>query len=283
MANDRILVTGATGFIGKVVCERLIQARFKVFGLARSDAAADKLRSQQVIPILGDLTNRDSLVQACREIDGVVHTAMQWGPDAGAIDRRAVETMLDTLAGTEKTFLYTSGTFVMGGTGGRLAGEMFALKPPPLVAWRPAVERLVQDAVERRIRTIVLRPAMVYGRGGGALGRFAAGKLPMIGDGENHWSLVHVDDLGDLYVHALEKAPAGELYVVAAGQPVKWKDLAAAAGNSTRTSLEEARQTIGPVADCYVLDQRIGSTKAGRQLGWVPKRPSPLQFLRTRE
>jgi nucleoside-diphosphate-sugar epimerase len=281
MANDRILVTGATGFIGSAVCERLIAADFKVTGLARSDQSAEKLRSCGVTPRAGDLNDLSGLAEACRDADGVVHTAMQWGPQAGAIDRQAVETILDALSGTEKTFLYTSGTWVMGGTGGRLAGEMFALKPPPLVAWRPAVERMVQDAVERRIRTIVLRPAMVYGRGGGALGRFAAGKLPMIGDGDNHWSLVHVDDLAELYVHALEKAPGGELYVVSAGQPVKWKDLAAACGNSARISLEEARQTLGLVADCYVLDQRVGSTKASRQLGWVPKRPSPLQFLRT--
>jgi nucleoside-diphosphate-sugar epimerase len=283
MAQDKILVTGATGYIGTAVCERLLERDFEPLGLARSEAAAEKLRSLGIAPRIGNLTDAGSLAAACREADGVVHAAMQWGPDAGSIDSRAVTVMLDALAGTEKTFLYTSGTWVMGGTGGRLAGEMFPLKPPPLVAWRPAVERMVQDAVERKIRSIVLRPAMVYGRGGGAFGRLVAGTLPVIGDGGNHWSLVHVDDLADLYIAALERAPAGELYVASAGQPVKLHDLAAAAGNTFRIPLEEARASIGPVADCYVLDQRIGSTKAGRQLGWIPKRPTPLELLRSGE
>jgi nucleoside-diphosphate-sugar epimerase len=283
MAQDRILVTGATGYIGAAVCERLLTRDYAVTGLARSEAAAEKLRSRGIGVRMGDIGHAESLAAACAEADGVVHTAMQWGPQFGAIDRQAVAAMLDALAGTERTFLYTSGTWVMGGTGGRLAGEMFPLKPAPPVAWRPAVERMVQDAVERKIRTIVLRPAMVYGHGGGALGRLASGQLPLIGDGENHWSMVHIDDLAELYVLALEKAQAGELYIAASGEPVKWKDLAAAAGNGNRMTLEQARASLGPVGDCYVLDQRIGSTKAGRQLGWIPKAPSPIQILRNGE
>jgi nucleoside-diphosphate-sugar epimerase len=279
MGKDRIFVTGATGYLGAATVANLLKRDFEVLGLARSDESARKLESTGASATRGNLNDPDTLIHSCREADGVVHIGMQWGSDSGEIDARAVAAMLDALAGTGKTFLYTSGVWVMGSTGGRLAGEMFPLKPPPAVAWRPRVERMVQDAVERKIRSIVLRPAMVYGHGGGALGRVAAGALPMIGDGENHWSFVHVDDLGVLYVDALERAPAGELYVAAAGQPLKWKDLAAAAGNTSRISIDEARQSIGPLADCYILDQKIGSTKAGRQLGWVPKGPSPMQVL----
>src|SRR5687768_17022052 len=279
MGKDRIFVTGATGYLGTAAVANLLKRDFEIVGLARSEESARKLESTGASARRGNLSDPDTLIHACREADGVVHIGMQWGPDAGEIDARAVAAMLDALAGSGKTFLYTSGVWVMGSTGGRLAGEMFPLKPPPALAWRPRVERMVQDAVERKIRSIVLRPAMVYGHGGGALGRVAAGTLPVIGDGENHWSFVHVDDLGVLYVDALERAPAGELYIAAAGQPVKWRDLAAAAGNTSRISIDEARQSIGPLAHCYILDQKIGSTKAGRQLGWVPKGPSPMQVL----
>jgi nucleoside-diphosphate-sugar epimerase len=277
----KILVTGATGYLGAALLPRLREAGFPVLGLARTPEAARKIESLEAIPVMGDLRDPASLGAACRQADGVVHCAMHWGAEAGQIDRAAVSAMLDHLAGTEKTFVYTSGTWVMGSTGGRLAGEMFALKPPPLVAWRPAVERMTLDAVERKVRVIVIRPGSVYGHGGGTLGKIASGRLPMIGDGENHISFVHVDDLAGLYLGALERSPSGELFLGVAGQPVKWKDLAAAAGRTGRISLEEARNTMGGLADCLVLDQRIGSTKAGRVLGWIARGPSPLAVVKS--
>jgi nucleoside-diphosphate-sugar epimerase len=75
---------------------------------------------------------------------------------------------------------------------------MFPLRPPELVAWRPAVEKPVQDATERKICGIVIRPSVVYGRGGGKVAKLLRRQLPLIGTGDNHWSFVHVDDLADL-------------------------------------------------------------------------------------
>jgi len=161
-----------------------------------------------------------------------------------------------------------------------LAGEMFPLRPPAIVAARPAVERLVLDAVEEKIRGIVIRPAMVYGRGGGRVQKFVTGKMPLIGDGEYHWSFVHVDDLADLFLLALGRSPAGELYLAADGPPRKAKDVAAAAGCSSYMTLPQAREVMGPLADALVMDQQVGSTKAGRLLGWKPFRPGVLDELR---
>lgn len=278
MAN--VFVTGATGYIGAVVCEKLIAAGHEVVGLARSDASARKLGDAGVRPHRGDLADAASIAAGCRASDGAVHAGADWGPEFGARDRFAVEAMLDALAGSDKPFLYTSGTWVMGSTGGRLAGEMFPLKPPPAVSWRPAVERLVLDATERKVCGVVIRPAMVYGRGGGTAGRLGRREVPIAGDGENHWSFVHVDDLADLYVLAIENAPAGSLYVAADGPAVKAKDVAAVAGVTTFLPMDQARERFGGVADCLVLDQRVGSTRAGRELGWKPSRPSVLDEIR---
>jgi len=275
-----ILVTGATGYIGAVVCEKLRARGQEVLGLARSPEAAAKLEAAGVQPLSGSLAEPETVAAAAGKSSGVIHTAMAWGADAPALDRGLVQAALGALAGSGKPFLYTSGVWVMGDTKGRLAGEMFPLKPAPLVAWRPPVERLVLDATEQKVRGVVIRPAMVYGRKGGMIAGWLSGKMPVVGDGSNHWSFVHVDDLADLYVLALERAPAGSLYVAADGPAFPVKQLAEAAGIKELTPIEQARQTLGPMADALILDQRIGSTRAGRELGWKPSRPTVLDLIR---
>jgi nucleoside-diphosphate-sugar epimerase len=276
----KVFLTGGTGYIGAAVLQRLRQASHEVTALARSQSSAEKLAAAGAAVCQGDLSDPKAWIAAAAEHDAIVHLAMGWGSKSGHVDRAVVESALNALAGSGKTFLYTSGVWVMGDTRGRLAGEMFPLKPAALVSWRPAVERLVLEAGDRNIRGIVIRPAMVYGRYGGAVQRMMNGDLPLIGDGENYWSFVHVDDLADLYLLALERSSPGELFLAAHGEPLKWKDLAAAVGCSKRISLQQARQIMGPVADAMVMDQKIGSTKAARVLGWRPTHSSVLEDLR---
>lgn len=273
-----VFVTGATGYIGSVVCEKLIAAGHEVIGLARSDAAAEKLRALGVTPHRGDIADRASLAAGARSADGTAHIAADWGPEFGARDRAAVETLIDALAGTDKPLVYTSGAWVMGSTN-RLAGEMWPCKPPAMAAWRLPVEKLVLDSVERKVCGVVIRPVMVYGRGGGLAAKFARGEMPMIGDGSNHWSFVHVDDLGELYVKALENARQGTLYIGQDGKHITTAEFARAFGIGGFMPLEEARGKFGPLADCLVLDQRVGSTRAFRELGWRPSKPSVLREL----
>lgn len=274
-----ILVTGATGYIGSAVCRRLQEAGHEVVGLARSSEAEAKLKAAGVGVVAGSLSELETLRRAAGAAEAVVHTAMGWGADSGAVDRGAVEAMLEGMAGTNKPFIYTSGVWVMGNTKGRLAGEMFPLRPPPLVAWRPAVEQRVMQASERKVCGVVIRPAMVYGRKGGMMAAWLTGQMPVVGDGSNHWSFVHVDDLADLYLLALERARAGSLYVAADGPAYRVKELAEAAGIREMMPLEQARQRLGLLADCLVLDQKVGSTRAGRELGWKPRRASVMALL----
>ncbi|MFN7920698.1 MAG: NAD-dependent epimerase/dehydratase family protein [Bryobacteraceae bacterium] len=275
-----ILVTGATGYIGSAVAERLRARGHAVAGLARSDEAAHKLEAAGVAVVRGSLEDPAAFASAAAASDGVIHTALARGPQAGALDKALVEATLGVLAGSNRPFVYTSGCWVMGNTGGRLAGEMFPIKPPALVAWRPAVERLVLDATERKVRGIVLRPCIVWGRGSGLLAHLIHGRLPVAGDGSNHWSFIHIDELAEVYALAFERAPAGSLYVVAHGPAIPVKQLAEAAGISTSLPLDQAREKLGPLADALALDQKIGSTKAARELGWLPSPRSILEEIR---
>lgn len=191
--------------------------------------------------------------------DGVILCA---SPDPEA-DPVMVPRLLDVLAGSGKPLVYASTAWVMGDTRGRLAGEAAPLRPPPSLKWLVAVERMLFDAAERRVRTVVVRPAVVFG---GTLERSPLAVEPA----ENHWSFVHVEDLADLLALAWERAPAGSLFVAADGPPVRRSELARFTG---LTGVSEVPEDARP------LDQRAGSTRAFRELGWRPSRPPVLAWL----
>ncbi len=179
--------------------------------------------------------------------------------------------MLDSLRGSGKPFLYTSGIWVLGDTGGKIADETWPPNPAALVAWRPAMEQLVIAAASTAVRSVVIRPGIVYGRGGGIPAEFVK-SARYVGTGENRWPLVHANDLADLYVRALVNASAGALFHATDGSAQRVREIALAANaNSQSWPLAEARKTLGAYADALVLDQLVSSEKAKRTLGWQPQ------------
>ena len=281
----KVFVTGATGYIGTVVSEKLRDFGHQVLALARSDESANKLTAAGAQPVRGDLRDTRVLIHAARGADAAIHLAQEYSAETAHLDRLLVDTVLEEFRLTGRPFLYTSGIWVVGDTGGREADETAPPNPTPLVAWRPAHEQLVLQSPGPR--GVVIRPAMVYGRGGGVVGGFQQqgreGVVRYVGSGENHWPFVHVEDLADLYILALQ-APAGSLYFASAGpaMPVKEVALATAARNAARVEsipLAEARRTMGLMADALTLDQRISSRKAMQELGWSPKAKSLTEEL----
>jgi nucleoside-diphosphate-sugar epimerase len=164
-------------------------------------------------------------------------------------------------------------------------------KPAQIVSWRQAVEDRVLQAADRGIRSVVIRPAIVYGRGGGIPAGFVEsaqkeGAARYVGTGKNRWPFVHVDDLAELYLLALEKAPPGTLLLGVSGPAFRVAEVAAAAsrgagtgGKTTGWPLEQARDKLGPSADALVLDQQASGKKAETLLGWRPSRPNVLEDL----
>ncbi|HEX6617788.1 MAG TPA: NAD-dependent epimerase/dehydratase family protein [Gemmatimonadales bacterium] len=284
----RVFVTGATGYIGTAVAERLRAAGHEVEGLARTDAAGQKLLRAGVQPVRGDFGNLARLAATARAADGVISLGTTYDP---AVDGPAVDAMLDALAGSGKPFLYTSGIWSHGDTGGRVVDETTPARPAELVAWRVAVEDRVLAAAERNVRSVVIRPAIVYGRRGGIPAGFAEsarkeGAARFVGTGENRWPFVHIDDLADLYLAALERAPAGTLLLATTGPAISVREVAEAAsrgagadGRTAATPLNEARRTMGPYADALVLDQQASGRRAEELLGWRPHRPGVLEEM----
>jgi nucleoside-diphosphate-sugar epimerase len=284
----RIFLTGATGYIGSAVAERLRAAGHQVTGLARSDASATKLRQAGITPAPGDFSNPSSVGSAARTADATISLATTYDPK---IDGPAVDAILNALAGSNKSFIYTSGIWSYGDTRGQVVDENSLARPAALVAWRQMVEERVLGAAERGIRTVVIQPAIVYGRGGGIPAGFvesarSQGAAQFVGDGENRWPFVHVDDLADLYLLALEKAPPATLLLGVSGPSYRVRDVAAAAsrgagadGRTAAWPLDEARKKLGPYADALALDQQASGKRAETLLGWRPSRPDVLEEL----
>jgi nucleoside-diphosphate-sugar epimerase len=288
----KVFVTGATGYIGSTVCEALGKAGHKVIGLARSPEAVEKLSQRGIEPHRGELKDKDSLRAAARTADAVVHAASPSDATSAEMDGILLDAVLAELKGTKKPFLYTSGIWVIGATGENVADEHSPLHPAAIVAWRVACEQRALDSAKDGIRSIVIRPGIVYGHGGGipaTMIRSAKlrGAVQFVGNGENHWPVVHVQDIADLYVRALEKAEPGSLYHGAEKDSAKVREVAQAAsegagipGKVAAWPLEEARKTLGPFADALALDQQISSERARKILGWNPRRAGILEDLR---
>ena len=285
----QVFLTGATGYIGSAVAEALSNAGYAVVGLARSDDQARTLAAKGLGAHRGDLRDPASLAEGARNADAVIHTALAAAADTGQVDRAAVKAIVGALSQFNRPFIYTSGCWVVGDTGDKVADEDTPLAPTPLVAWRPANEQLVL-AAHHGVQGIVLRPAMVYGRGGGLVASFVQsarehGAARVIGNGENRWTFVHLDDLAALYVLAL-RAAAGTLLFAAHGAAIRVRDVAEAAsraagadGKVETVPIEEARKTMGPFADALALDQQISGERAQRVLGWRPQAPTVLEEL----
>ena len=289
----RVLVTGATGLIGGAVARRLASAGHEVAGLTRSEASAARLADQGFTAVHGDLADPASLAAAARHHDAVVHAASPNDANTAVYDVAATRAIMAALRETGKRFIYTSGCLLYGSTGDRPATEDTPLHPVDLVRFRQALEAEVLAAAADGVHPVVIRPAWVYGNGGGTAMMMVGsarenGAARYIGDGRNRWTAVHADDLADLYLLALEKAPSASIFNGAHGAAIPLIEIAraasegaGAAGRVVSWPLDEARQVLWSFADGIACDQVISGELAKRELGWRPSRHSILDELRS--
>src|SRR5262249_45171753 len=144
--------------------------------------------------------------------DGYVHTAYDSASGKGpAVERAALEMLLaaakrprtaNSTAPQKRFVIYTSGCWILGRKS-EPAAEDAPVNPISVAAFRPEHEELVLHAANGHLRTVVIRPGIVYGGGTGIVGDlFKAatnGLVRVVGDGNNHWPLVYDRDLADLY------------------------------------------------------------------------------------
>ncbi|RBQ20282.1 epimerase [Spongiactinospora rosea] len=286
----RVLLTGGTGHIGSAVLGRLVAAGHQVSALVRDAGKADAVKAKGAGAIIGDLSDGDALHELAARSDGVIHLASPGDATGPALDETAATAFLRALSGTDRPYLHTAGVWEHGS--GTVINESTPMNPPRLTAWRASIAERVLAATD--VRTAVVAPAVAYGHGGGLVNLVAAGPrtegpepaLTMIGHGEQRWSTVHVDDLAELYVLALEKAPAGSYFIGAAGASPTVRQITEAVSNavglSGRVEPEPVAQTLdrlGLLGEALLLDQQAQGEAARRLLGWAPARPDILRDI----
>ena len=291
----RIFLTGATGYIGGAVLDALVKAGHVVTALVRDNEKARGVARRGGHPVVGNLAQPESFRSAAEAQDGYVHTAFDRPSGRGPqIDRGALDVIIAaarrprtarsttspaTPAPARRFIIYTSGIWVLGQSPDPSTEEA-PVNPTPIAAWRPAHEALVLSACSDHLRTVVVRPGVVYGSGRGMVGDLlkmaSNGLVRVVGDGNNHWPLVYDRDLADLYAKLAVNPAASGLYHANDEGDERVNDLVAAIKphlslrpDVRYVPLHEARSKMGPAADAMALDQVIRSPRA-RALGWTP-------------
>lgn len=292
----KVFVTGATGYIGGSVSDRLVQSGYEVLGLVRSEEKATLLKDRGIEPVLGSLDNADVLTQAARRSDGVIHAA-------SADHQGVVEVFVGALAKTGKFLIHTSGSGV---ANDEADGEYAPTTPItedtyyeviPFRQPRVKMNRYVREAgIDQGIRTVVICPAMIYGRGRGlntesdqipkliALSK-QAGAGVFFGKGLNRYSNVHIDDLVGLYLLAIEKAPSGSFFFAENGD-ASFKEIAeliatsqGLGGKTMSLGIDTLIAQFGDVGRYGVAANSFVRAANARRLGWNPTGESLASFL----
>jgi nucleoside-diphosphate-sugar epimerase len=242
-------VTGASGFVGGRLTERLVREGWNVKALARSDASAEKVKALGAEPVRGDLDDLEALVEGSKRADVVFHNAAkveEWGrrEDFMHINVQGTRNVIEAARRGGAGRLVHTGTEAALVHGQPLVNvdETYPLAPDSPYdygATKAMAEQDVRAAAGPALHTVVIRPRFVWGRGDTTLlPAFAEAvrtkRFMWIGDGRHLTSTCHVDNVVEGLLAGARHGRSGEAYFVTDGPPVEF-----------RTFLEQMMDTIG--------------------------------------
>lgn len=289
----RVLVTGATGFIGSAVVQELLRHGHHVLGGARSPGAAAAVERAGAVPCHVDIEDVASLKSAASACDAVVHTAFNHDFSSFQAhceaDRRAIEALAEALKGSRRPLIVSSALGIL--PQGVIASEESMPATGPSGHPRAASERAAVRAAQEGVPVSIVRLApSVHGQGDHGFVPFLIGHArktgvsAFVGDGRNRWAAVHRLDAAGLYRLALERGAPFACYHAAAEQGVEFRVIAGAIADglglpSGSLDAEACVRHFGWFAHFAAMDIPASSERTREILGWAPTQPGLLQDL----
>lgn len=236
LINKRILVTGGGGFLGSAVVQKLLEKGALVRSFSRR--SYPRLAAAGVDQVQGDIGDADAVAAVCRGVDTVFHVAAKAGVWGRASDfhRANVVGTRNVIAACRKAsvgaLIYTSSPSVIF-DGKDMEGVDESVPypdryPAPYPQTKALAERKVVTAARSGLKTIVLRPHLIWGPGDNHLVPRIIGRarhLRRVGDGRNLVDTVYIDNAADAHILAaecLEARPelSGRIYFISQGKPM---------------------------------------------------------------
>jgi nucleoside-diphosphate-sugar epimerase len=285
----RVFITGGTGFIGSAVVNELIGAGHEIIGLSRSNESDEKLKSLGAQTLRGSLEDLESVKRGAESADAVIHMAFvhDFNNFMAAVetDRRVIEAIGETLSGSNRPFVVTSGV----PTG--QDGEVVTENTEPNPNFPRLSEAAALPFTERGVRVSIVRPSrFVHGEGGhGFISLLIGiakktGKSAYIGDGGNRIHAVHYLDTAKLFRLALESGAVGARYQAVGDGGVVFREIAELIAKrlgipAVSISADEAMAHFGFLGQIVAADNPASSEITQNALGWKPAHPRLLQDL----
>lgn len=224
--GHKVLVTGASGFVGSRVVRALLAGGHQVRALVRPTAPRDNLAGLAVEVAEGDLPAPRSLAAALDGCDALVHAAADyrlWVPDPDAMMRVNVEgtraLMQAALAAGISRIVHTSSVAALGGPTEDIPARLDAMVGPYKRSKFLAEEVVRGMVAEQNLPAVIVNPSTPVGPGdvrptptGRVIVEAALGRMPAHVD--TALNIVHVDDVARGHVLALERGVVGERYIL---------------------------------------------------------------------
>ncbi|TFY67336.1 hypothetical protein EVG20_g3978 [Dentipellis fragilis] len=209
----KVFVLGASGFIGLPVSRALNRAGHVVYGLTRTKEKANQLAADEIYPVIGDPEKPEEWTYILSDIDVVIEalggTANISVLGSSILNAVSAAAKMRPVGTPKLTYIYTSGTWIHGDDRENVVSDTTPItNPVGLLKWRPALEQAVlNDTV---LNGIIVRPGLLYGGSASLLAPLfksaSEGKVKWYGTPGGRYSVVHFDDVADLYVRVAEKA-----------------------------------------------------------------------------
>jgi nucleoside-diphosphate-sugar epimerase len=310
----RVFVAGATGAVGKSLVPLLVANGYEVVGTTRSIEKERWLREVGATPVIIDGLDRNAVMQAVmraepeivvHELTGLVGAKnFKKFDDEFALTNRLRTEGTDYLleaaraVGARRFIAQSYGNWNYARTGSRLKSEEDPFDPTPPANQRKTLEGIVylEQTVTGAtdIEGIALRHANHYGPGtgfaldGDLVELVRKRQLPVIGDGGGVWSFIHVDDLAEATIAAIERGTPGSIYNIVDDEPLPaaaWiPALAEAVGAKAPRHVPVwlGKLAAGEVGVSMMTQIRgTSNQKAKRELGWKPRYVSVRDGFRT--